>query len=310
MNKFFISHYTEDRDIAEVLSTLLKKITLNQIECWFSSDTSELGGFKPGDIWFNKILEKIISSKALVVIITPDSVNRPWLYYESGMAQSLDSCEVMPICVGIKPDTIPNPLKMYQCYQISDYISLKEFTSKLVSRFQIPFDEEMAKPFMKKSAIEIAKKKFKSQNSENNLDTKDLLNDLKNHIDNRFLSFFNGKESFLDNDNTENNRLSYYITVIIKFSDYLKEHYIEIREGNTFQDITNQIFFLLESKVRAYTYLNEWIIIEKETNKHLVINEIAHRIPANLIFDFNFEYIIEFLDIPYSGANSSFKRFE
>jgi hypothetical protein len=310
-NKFFISHYTGDRDIADILSILLSRITLNQIQSWFSSDTSELGGFKPGDIWFNKILEKIVQSKAVVIIITPDSVNRPWIYYESGIAQSLPDCEVIPICVGIKPDAIPAPLNMYQCYTISDYQSIKEFTSKLVKKFQITFDEGLARQLLKSAVTDIAKINAKKISSVKHPEIRDVLNELKIHIDNRFLSFFNGRESLIDkNANTEKVFLSYYITLTIKLPDGYREHYIEISENDTFQYIADQMFFLLDNNVDAYTYLNQWIILEKETSKRIVINEIAYRIPATLIFDPNFEYIIELLDKPYSGNESSFKRFE
>ena len=101
-HKFFISHYSGDKDIAEVFSNALKDITLGQINPWFSSDSSGNDGLKPGDIWFNQILAKITDSKAVVALLTPNSINRPWIYFESGIAQALEGCDVIPVCIGTK----------------------------------------------------------------------------------------------------------------------------------------------------------------------------------------------------------------
>lgn len=74
-HKFFISHYSGDKVIAELFSGVLRRITLEQITPWFSSDTSGGSGLKPGDIWFNQILAKITQSKAVVSLLTPNSTS-------------------------------------------------------------------------------------------------------------------------------------------------------------------------------------------------------------------------------------------
>jgi hypothetical protein len=73
-HKFFISHYSGDKHVAELFSNALRRITLEQISPWYSSDTASEGGLKPGDIWFNQILSKITQSKAVVSLLTPNSI--------------------------------------------------------------------------------------------------------------------------------------------------------------------------------------------------------------------------------------------
>ena len=168
-HNFFISHYSKDKPIAELFSNALRRITLEQINPWFSSDN--LGGLKPGDIWFNRIISKINQSKAVVSLLTPNSINRPWIYFESGIGQALENCEVIPVCIGLKRDSILPPLGLYQCYQLNDYRSVVDFFSKLLALFEIKFDEEMSKGVIEKFVSDISKINFEKE--ENNKEKKD-----------------------------------------------------------------------------------------------------------------------------------------
>ena len=112
-HRFFLSHYSSDKNIVDIVSKTLKRITLNQIVPWFSSNESGTGGLKPGNLWFNEILDKIQKSKAVVAILTPNSISRPWIYFESGIGQTLEGCEIMPICIGIDRSKIYPPLGLY-----------------------------------------------------------------------------------------------------------------------------------------------------------------------------------------------------
>jgi len=126
-HELFISHYNGDKNIAELFSNALGRITLGQINPWFSSDDNKNGGLKPGDIWFNQIFAKITQSKAVVSLLTPNSINRHWIYFESGIGQAKEGCEVIPVSIGIKKDEILPPLGLYQCYQLNDYRSVVDF---------------------------------------------------------------------------------------------------------------------------------------------------------------------------------------
>ena len=122
MPRIFLSHDHRDKGIAEALARTLSRITLSQLNVWFSSDSSHLGGMQPG-VWLDQIREHITGSKAIISLLTPHSISRPWLLFETGFAASLTECEVIPISVGIDSRSdIPFPLGMYQVFVITDYV--------------------------------------------------------------------------------------------------------------------------------------------------------------------------------------------
>lgn len=41
----FISHSSYDKDVVKIFSELIKKVSLSQINIWFSNDTDTEGGF-------------------------------------------------------------------------------------------------------------------------------------------------------------------------------------------------------------------------------------------------------------------------
>src|SRR6185436_18320054 len=136
MHNFFISHFSEDREIANIIANALSRITLNQINPWFSSDHGGSGGIPQGSVWLDSIREKLSSSRAIVVLLTRNSIHKPWIYFEAGIGEARENCEIIPVCFGFDGlSEIPFPLAMYQCFLLSDYNSLKRFAHKLLSRY-------------------------------------------------------------------------------------------------------------------------------------------------------------------------------
>src|ERR1700734_3455156 len=99
--KVFLSHDSRDSDLAGVLGRTLSRVTLGQIEPWFSSDGSAGGGLRPGSIWLDDIRKRLQDSKAVVALLTPRSLLRPWLLFETGFAAANAHCEVIPVAVGV-----------------------------------------------------------------------------------------------------------------------------------------------------------------------------------------------------------------
>ncbi|KAA1245657.1 toll/interleukin-1 receptor domain-containing protein [Aquimarina sp. RZ0] len=309
-HRFFLSHYSGDKNIADIVSRTLKRITLNQIVPWFSSDESGTGGLKPGNLWFNEILDKIQKSKAVVAILTPNSISRPWIYFETGIGQALEDCEVMPICIGIDRSKVYPPLGLYQCYQLSDYRSFKEFISKLLGKFDIPFDEDAFKPILETALTEILGIKLEEKEDEATPKVVEIIDDLRNHIDKRFLEILekpamnrtqNDLASADANIRTNENDdylASYTVPVEINLDDHKSKHYIEIRYDNTFGDIITNLYFIIEEYVQPYRYLQSWILREKKSRRLLVIREVGDLIPARIIFKPEFQ--LEIISLPQS----------
>lgn len=311
MNNFFLSHYNGDRQIAEIIAKTLKRVTLNQIQPWYSSDDSGSGGLKPGTIWFNSILEKIEKSKAVIAILTPNSIHRPWIYFETGIAQTLADCEVIPICIGIDRNEVYPPLGLYQCYQLNNYRSLKEFLSKLLNKMDIPFDEEVFKPHLEDALTSLLKIKF-TNIEKDDPKTLDILDNLKNHIDKRFIEIWeksnniNTFETNIDKNNVglTEKRTTYTIQMEINLDRFKSKQYIEIRYEDTFKTVSTELYFIMKEHVQPFRYLQSWIIREKHSHKLFVIREIADLIPARYLFKPELEYEVIELIKPYDPETS------
>lgn len=314
-HNFFLSHYSKDEDVAKIIAKSLSMITVDQIIPWYSSDSSESGGLKPGNIWFNEILSKIQQSKVVVVILTPNSINRPWLYFESGMAQSLEECEVIPVCVGTKRDSVSAPLGMYQCYQLTDYKSLRDFFGKLLAKFGITFYEEMAKNILEKAITDLSKITFELEESENdsvNIDEK--ISELKTHIDKRFVELLdktsnnfisvNSTENSLPEETTSYLDVIYTITIDVRFPEFKGKQFLEIRSSDTVQDVLNNMYFLLGDYIRPFTYMEKWILKHPKTEQRLIIREIARMIPAKFVFHSDIEWQAIKLQKEYKASDS------
>jgi PAS domain S-box-containing protein len=143
----FLSHVVSDEKAARVLATALSRVSLEQLEIWFSSDPSPAGGIKPGQIWVNEIKAQLLASNVILVLLTPNSLTRPWIYFESGCGFSKQ--RVIPICLGIKISEVPFPLAMFQCYEIEDFCSLSHFFRKLFDLLRIRFDDEMSEKILR-----------------------------------------------------------------------------------------------------------------------------------------------------------------
>lgn len=311
--KFFLSHYNRDRDIAEILSDMLRRISLREIDTWFSSDSSATGGFQPGDIWFNEILSKIQSSKAVVALLTPNSISRPWIYFESGIGLAMENCSVIPVCVGIKRDTVAAPLGAYQCFQLADYPSLKEFTAKLLQKFGVHFDEELSKPILERTVSRLSNLTFTGPNEANPPPLKDLVTDLKSHIDKRFIDLIMdlGRKGIYDQTGEQYPDATepiYTITVEIDLPDYTGEQFIEVRPSDTVADIYDSIFFTISDFVAPFTYMENWVLTNKEDDVKLIIREVSSMIPATCVFKPEIKWTVVQLDRPYRGTDSKMKH--
>lgn len=315
MYKFFLSHFNEDRLIAEIVANILRRVTLNQIQPWFSSDESDAGGLRPGMIWFNAILEKIEKSKAVIAILTPNSISRPWIYFETGIGQTLPDCEIIPICIGIDKNEVYPPLGLYQCYQLNNYRSLKEFICKLLSKFKIHFDEEVFKPLLEESLTKLLQIEFTKSTTKDPVLT-EVLENLKNHIDKRFLEIWEKPNVDLSNSQFLNSKLEiskkeekdYFATFTIQFEinlpDLQSKHLIEIRFNDTFSTITSNLYFIMKEHVEPYEYLQTWVIREKKSGKYFIIREIGDLIPARVLFKPGFELEVINLEKPYDPEMS------
>jgi hypothetical protein len=264
---------------------LIQRITLDQLTVWHSSGAGG-GGIRPGAVWLDERRAKLKESLAVITLLTPNSLRTPWLLFESGFGAASDQCEIIPICIGIdQMDTVPFPLAIYQCYFLSDYDSVKAFCRKLLVRHNIRFDEEMAKPLIRKAIGELVKARWNNTTAavSNVPDLATLRDELKSHIDRRFLDIFNHSS---DRQNMKSGRtvfVSYTVPMFLDFPGLGSTNHLQIEEFTTIQSVTNSVCAMVYDYVGDHSYLEKWIIKEQKTGRNLVIREFQSKIAAHPI---------------------------
>ncbi len=126
----FISHAHVDRDLAEGLKEVFGDITSDAVVSWYSSEMRPQGGVDPGD-WRRQIWERIEEAKTILVILTPQSNQRPWLVWESGFAEGHKKL-VVPVLFWIKPDKVHSVFSDRQAYRGDEQESLVDLCGRVI----------------------------------------------------------------------------------------------------------------------------------------------------------------------------------
>lgn len=301
-HKLFLSHDSRDRERAKAIAQAIQRLTLKQISVWHSSDDGPSGGLRPGQVWLDEIRRQISESRALVVLLTPQSLNRPWLLFEAGFGASQESCAVIPVCVGIDSVTdVPFPLAMYQAYQLADYDSLRSFVEKLLALHQIHFDEAMARPVLEEAVAALTRKGTDdevAQTSSADGSLSDAMDSLKEYLDRRFSQLMSSAGV------TTSSSLRYNVAIDLDIeSEISRVQHVEITHDTTVQDVLDNIYFMLDGEVGARKYLEQWVLRDLGTKEHLVIREMQYRVPAISVFRAGSKWAVIKLPRPYSSTD-------
>lgn len=106
----FISYADPDELIATALGKLVQRACTG-VTVWFSGDGRPGKGCTPGKDWFADIHEHLEAADYVFTIVTPNSIDRPWIYWESGIGYvQHDHSRVVPVLLGIKFDDLHAPL--------------------------------------------------------------------------------------------------------------------------------------------------------------------------------------------------------
>lgn len=301
----FISHCSEDKAIAEVIADNIESLSNGFIKFWYSSDPRSMGGMEAGDIVFNKIVKCLNESVATIVLLTPRSINRPWIFFESGMAQGRETLGVIPVCVGIGKDSVVAPLNNYQYYQLSDMASLTDFVTKLLGKAGLKFDKSIHKEALQTllSALQEQTQAFAQSNENKVPNMSELIDDLKNHITNSMqglvaVGCYQGDAVFLP----------YTIQIRIGMGKNKGSlGYLEVKSDDTVQRILDKIYFLLNGQVKSYTYMESWVLRELNTSAYLIMYEVANLVPARYIFRPELKWeVVEWNEDAYQRSRSMF----
>ena len=83
-NSIFVSHDARDCQFAKLFCKLVEGASQELLHTFCSSRT---GDINYGDEWYKKLMTEIDSSNAIVCLLTRNSLKKPWILFEAGLAK-------------------------------------------------------------------------------------------------------------------------------------------------------------------------------------------------------------------------------
>jgi hypothetical protein len=128
----FISHASTDKPVANLLKQEIEVVFGDAVEVFVSSLP---GSIEPGSDWLKTIQKKLDVATIVVVLITPISIHRPWIWFEIG-ASWLKMIEkrrkIYPLCAPeIELGSLPEPLSRLQALSLGKTDDIKQFFKSL-----------------------------------------------------------------------------------------------------------------------------------------------------------------------------------
>ncbi|HEX8741920.1 MAG TPA: toll/interleukin-1 receptor domain-containing protein [Thermoleophilaceae bacterium] len=132
----FISHAATDEPIVRVLRDEIMRIFANGVEVFASTVP---GSVPAGTDWLGNINSQLRRATAVLVVVTPVSLNRPWIWFEVGAswAKAEDGAgRILPVCVPeIDKGSLPEPLRRLQAMSLGTAAETRLVFQTLVDLF-------------------------------------------------------------------------------------------------------------------------------------------------------------------------------
>ncbi len=97
----FISHDSRDAAIAEAFANLLIDVSAGTLKSFRSSDKKSGTGIEFGAEWYTAIMSQLGDATDVVALLTPRSIDRPWILYEAGVAKGKLGTTVLGLALGV-----------------------------------------------------------------------------------------------------------------------------------------------------------------------------------------------------------------
>ena len=118
----FISHITEEKEVAIALQELVEKSFLGMIDVFVSSDENSI---QMGQRWLENITTALSTCAVELILCSPKSIGRPWINFEAG-AGWIRQIPVIPFCHSdMTVSQLPMPLNMLEAAQSTEVPSLR-----------------------------------------------------------------------------------------------------------------------------------------------------------------------------------------
>jgi len=115
----FLSHAAVDAPLAaRIEAALTAELSVSVFR------TSRPDQLPPGETWFGHIERHIRDADGSIVLLTPNSVDRPWILFEAGAAWFADRPLIPLVAAGLAKAAVPEPLRLLQLVDLEDQAAL------------------------------------------------------------------------------------------------------------------------------------------------------------------------------------------
>lgn len=132
----FVSHATSDGEFANAVKQEIEKVFADGVNVFC---TSSPGAIPVGTDWLGDIEGKLDTAQAVIAIVTPVSIERPWLWFEVGatwLKGRAGNCRIYPLCAPeMNLSELPSPLDRLQALSMGKAADLKILFEALIDQF-------------------------------------------------------------------------------------------------------------------------------------------------------------------------------
>ncbi|HXW23384.1 MAG TPA: hypothetical protein VEK73_01440 [Xanthobacteraceae bacterium] len=130
----FVSHDSRDADLAEAFSDLLSDVSAGTLKSFRSSDKKGTSGIEFGQEWYSAIMSQLDEATDVVALLTQQSMDRPWILYEAGVAKGKLDTKVLGLALGVPLERLSTgPFAQFQNCE-GDEDSLTKLVMQLLQR--------------------------------------------------------------------------------------------------------------------------------------------------------------------------------
>jgi DNA-binding MarR family transcriptional regulator len=150
--KIVISHIQQDLRPALILKKWIENGFGNSCEALLSTDPESIPLF-PRLVEENE--NTLANFKALILVCSPDSLQRPWISFEAGCAW-MKKVLVLPVCYsGATPAELPPPLTLFSAFDLNDEGFPEKLFSALAKEMGLPQLPEIAYDRMRREILQL-----------------------------------------------------------------------------------------------------------------------------------------------------------
>jgi len=115
--KVFLSHAAADHRLAALIGDALKSAAPG-LQLFVASKPGEI---PTGEEWLREIKSRLRASDTYIVLLTPISVERPWIWFETGAAWMGDRKLIPVVGGGLSKAAVPYPLGAHQALSLDSF---------------------------------------------------------------------------------------------------------------------------------------------------------------------------------------------